>query len=203
MKRFALIGIMAAAAAVAMVGCEWETGSGTETWSDTYNWVNFSGTYTPFTNPNNLFVIEKAGIKSIAVTHRGQNLEMRDSSGNYYEGRMTWIQTASGSLPTPAGTNGVTFPNNAETDRVLAQYEVTGGGARLVGTFEGYLINNVLRDRVMLGTWVKGSKSDTIQGAAPAMVLDERPTDSAFSEDNESDTGSEVIPDVVPVVPAP
>jgi hypothetical protein len=203
MKRMALIGILAAVAAVAMVGCDWETGDDATSWSDSYNWVNFSGTYTPFTGNNN--VIEKPGIKSIAVTHVGQNLQMRDSSGNYYDGYVTWIQSESGVLPTTASTNGPTYPRGEETDRVLAQFKCTGGGATLVGTFEGYQVNNVLRDRVILGTWVKGSQSDTLQGAAPAMVLDTRPTDSAFSQDGTSTTGSQVVPDVVEevVVPAP
>ena len=195
MKRIALIGILAALTAVALVGCDWETGSDATSWSDTYNWVNFSGTYTPFDNPNNNYVIEKPGIVSITVTHVGQNLQMRDSSGNFYEGYVTWIQSESGALPTGASTNGVTYPSGAETDRVLAQFKCSGGGATLVGTFEGYLVNNVLRDRIILGTWVKGSSSDTLQGAAPAMVLDTRPTDSAFSEDGTANEGSQVVPD--------
>lgn len=195
MKRIALIGILATLTAMAIVGCDWETGSKANSWSDTYNWVNFSGTYTPFTG--NLFVIEKPGIKSIAVSQMGQNLQMRDSSGNVYDGYVTWIQSESGALPTAASTNGVKYPSGAKTDRVLAQFKCEGGGASLVGTFEGYLVNNVMRDRTILGTWIKGSKSDTIQGAAPAMVLDTRPTDTAFSQDGTIPSGSQVIPDAV------
>lgn len=195
MKRMALIGILAALTAAGIVGCSWETGDDATSWSDTYNWVNFSGTYTPFSGNSN--VIEMPGIKSITVTHVGQNLQMRDASGNHYDGYITWIQSESGVLPSGATTNAANYPNGVKTDRVLAQFKCEGGGASLVGTFEGYQVNNVLRDRIMIGTWIKGSQSDTIQGAAPAMVLDTRPTDSAFSQDGTIADGSAVIPDVV------
>lgn len=44
MKRFAWIGICAALVA-GLVGCEWNTGEDATSWSSSYNWVNFSGTY--------------------------------------------------------------------------------------------------------------------------------------------------------------
>ncbi|HRT06229.1 MAG TPA: hypothetical protein P5204_11080 [Kiritimatiellia bacterium] len=45
MKRFALIGMVMAALAAGLVGCEWSTGEDATSWSSSYNWVNFSGTY--------------------------------------------------------------------------------------------------------------------------------------------------------------
>ena len=45
MKRFALIGMVMAALAAGLVGCEWSTGEDATSWSSAYNWVNFSGTY--------------------------------------------------------------------------------------------------------------------------------------------------------------
>jgi len=45
MKRFALLGIGIALVAVCITGCSWETGSDAESWSSSYNWVNFSGVY--------------------------------------------------------------------------------------------------------------------------------------------------------------
>lgn len=45
MKRSVLLGILVAAIATAWVGCSWDTGSDAESWSDSYNWVNFSGAY--------------------------------------------------------------------------------------------------------------------------------------------------------------
>ena len=38
--------VLGAAVAVALVaGCEWDSSGKSESWSDSYNWVNFSGTY--------------------------------------------------------------------------------------------------------------------------------------------------------------
>ena len=45
MKRIAWVGVLTTVLAIGLVGCEWETGSGTDSWSSSYNWVSFSGTY--------------------------------------------------------------------------------------------------------------------------------------------------------------
>lgn len=45
MKQFALIGLCVAVLAVGIAGCNWETGNDATSWSSSYNWVNFSGTY--------------------------------------------------------------------------------------------------------------------------------------------------------------
>ena len=45
MKRFILAGIGIALVAVCITGCSWETGSDAESWSSSFNWVNFSGVY--------------------------------------------------------------------------------------------------------------------------------------------------------------
>jgi hypothetical protein len=45
MKRFALIGMWVAVLAVGIMGCNWETGEDATSWSSSYNWVNFSGSY--------------------------------------------------------------------------------------------------------------------------------------------------------------
>ena len=45
MKRIAWAGLCAAALAMGVVGCDWDTGSDAESWSSTYNWVNFNGLY--------------------------------------------------------------------------------------------------------------------------------------------------------------
>ena len=45
MKRFALIGMCAAVLTVGFVGCDWDTGDDATSWSSSYNWVNFSGSY--------------------------------------------------------------------------------------------------------------------------------------------------------------
>lgn len=45
MKRFALIGMVMAAMAAGLVGCEWSTGDDATSWSSSFDWVNFSGVY--------------------------------------------------------------------------------------------------------------------------------------------------------------
>lgn len=45
MKRIVLIGMCAAVAALGLMGCEWSSTSGDESWSSAYDWVNFSGVY--------------------------------------------------------------------------------------------------------------------------------------------------------------
>ena len=46
MKRILCMAVCAFAAAAMMAGCEWSSSSEhNESWNDSYNWVNFSGTY--------------------------------------------------------------------------------------------------------------------------------------------------------------
>lgn len=45
MKRVLSVVLGAAAVAAMVAGCEWDTGGKGNSWSDSHNWVNFSGTY--------------------------------------------------------------------------------------------------------------------------------------------------------------
>ena len=45
MKRVCIMVLSAAAAIGLTAGCEWETSGKGNSWSDSYNWANFSGTY--------------------------------------------------------------------------------------------------------------------------------------------------------------
>jgi len=45
MKRFACLGLSIALVTVFITGCSWETGSDADSWSSSYDWVNFSGVY--------------------------------------------------------------------------------------------------------------------------------------------------------------
>ncbi len=40
-----VIPLLTVAVIIACCGCEWSSGGGAESWSDSYSWVNFSGTY--------------------------------------------------------------------------------------------------------------------------------------------------------------
>ena len=44
MKRWAIVTVLMCVC-LAVIGCKWNTGDDAESWSDSYNWVNFSGTY--------------------------------------------------------------------------------------------------------------------------------------------------------------
>jgi hypothetical protein len=45
MKQFALLGMCVAVLAIGITGCDWDTGTDAESWSSSYDWVNFSGVY--------------------------------------------------------------------------------------------------------------------------------------------------------------
>ena len=45
MKRWIMILALALPVAGFQTGCEWTSGGGVDSWSDSYNWVNFSGVY--------------------------------------------------------------------------------------------------------------------------------------------------------------
>ena len=45
MKRVVWLGFWVTVLAVGLVGCEWNTGDDAESWSSSFNWVNFSGVY--------------------------------------------------------------------------------------------------------------------------------------------------------------
>lgn len=173
MKRFALIGILVALTAVAMVGCNWDTGSDAETWSDVYNWVNYSGTYLG--SFSNMQVVAEAGIQSFTVTQQGQNLQILDNRGGAYEGNIRAIRSISGSGPAISNTNSMVMPKDG--DRVVASYECSGTSAsrrstQMVGTLEGIITGGVFNNRRIFGTWIEaGGRSGTIAGEAIAVQI--------------------------------
>lgn len=59
-------GCVAAGAAAVLVGCDWEAGSGAETVSNRYNWVNFSGVYRAVSGT---FLVGEFGAGGSATTN--------------------------------------------------------------------------------------------------------------------------------------
>jgi len=47
MRKLLIAMFTGSLAAMLITGCEWTSGGGVESWSDSYNWVNFSGVYNP------------------------------------------------------------------------------------------------------------------------------------------------------------
>lgn len=45
MKRLVWLSILVTVLAMGLIGCEWNTGDDAESWSSSFNWVNFSGMY--------------------------------------------------------------------------------------------------------------------------------------------------------------
>jgi hypothetical protein len=47
MRKWLITLMSGACVAAVMTGCDWTGGGGVDSWSDSYNWVNFSGVYNP------------------------------------------------------------------------------------------------------------------------------------------------------------
>ncbi len=173
MKRFALVGILVALMAVAIVGCSWETGNDATSWSNVYNWVNFSGTYYPMTT--NGMVVDNVGVSSLTVVHQGQNVTIIDNRGTSYSGYISGIQSISGVYPTIQNTNSMVMPK--DNDQIVASYSCSGfsgnyGNVRIVGTLEGQVQLGVFNARRIYGTWIgTGSADGAVAGAAAAVEL--------------------------------
>ncbi|NCC53738.1 MAG: hypothetical protein EOM20_21380, partial [Spartobacteria bacterium] len=47
MRKLLIAGFTGSLVALLITGCEWTSGGGVDSWSDSYNWVNYSGVYNP------------------------------------------------------------------------------------------------------------------------------------------------------------
>ncbi len=295
MKRIAWFGVLAAVFALGLAGCEWETGSGADSWSSAFDWVNFSGVYrgtttitldsdydpgTPATTnlasatflvpPGQLAPVgpqqvphgnlipgsasisvpgiaslsdpdkdgiltgtggtghfnystgewsilldaapaeTKTGVVSYAyliaaveptgneiagtqvdaysyvVNHRAQDISLTDNTGVRYDGRISQIRSASGAQNTDitqVGTDETIndslhakltyyespLPENG--DAIIASFEATGSGAKIVGTLEGVVVEGVFANRTLNGTRIAGGTSDDITAVASSITI--------------------------------
>lgn len=108
-RKTAVLASMLVAIGVGLVGCEWESPSSSETWSDSYNWVNFSGVYknpsggsvvTDFTST----VIPGSNTPSTAVPVGPVNVGSGDG-GTTYSGNLL-PNVVPGSVQISAGSGG-------------------------------------------------------------------------------------------------
>lgn len=178
MKRFALIGILAALAAGALVGCSWETGEDASSWSSAFNWVNFSGVYQ---NTN-------SAVSTLNIQHTGQHLTCTDNKGMTYSGYISQMRSTSGyensDIEYVAGDETSQTPTKmtyAESqmppagDTIVASFEVSGDGGRIVGVLQGtvsyqnwksYPPNVISFTRQIIGTLIRGGSVGEINSVA-------------------------------------
>lgn len=130
MKASKILKMFAATAAIAAVAaCEWGAGDDADSWSDSFNWVNFSGVYrtsgTKSVTKTNTKghedaetsegIVTKSESKSeiktgnaLTIYQSGQNLTITDGrNGAIYTGKFKSLRSASGYENTP-GTSSAT-----------------------------------------------------------------------------------------------
>jgi hypothetical protein len=99
---------------VGIVGCEWESPDSDESWSDSYNWINFSGVYK---NPSGGSVVTDYTSSVVPATNTAGSTAVSvgpvtiafGDGGNSYSGRLL-ANVVPGSLQITAG--GVVFTDN-------------------------------------------------------------------------------------------
>lgn len=144
-----------------LCACEWGAGHDADSWSDSFNWVNFSGEYrgsgTKTVTKTN--VKESGGTTTASestssaltgsaymVVQSGQNLTITDKSGAIFKGKFSSMRSASGyenrqAVTTQGSKDGVkTYDGHALPpggDTIIGSFEATGPAGRMVGTFQG------------------------------------------------------------------
>jgi len=124
MKRFALIGMVMAALAAGLVGCEWSTGEDATSWSSAYDWVNFSGVYRGL--GGGLLVTDYTTTPSIpGVT----NVYTRTESGGTMPVQGTKASGSMSHRPVVPGSVMITVGNNATLSDPGKTGILTGNGS--------------------------------------------------------------------------
>ena len=179
MKRLLSMALCAAAAAALMTGCEWSSSSEhNETWNDSYNWVNFSGTYrsaaggilvtdyttTPSTPgaTNNYNATESGGWLESGVSTRSgttKNKPIIPGSFSAVIGDVTLADDGNGTLGGDGGSGTVSYAGGTWSIKVDR-----GSSSETVSTSEsgGYLDANQTARSGMLGNTPIVPKSVTI-----------------------------------------
>lgn len=173
MKRIALIGMCVAVAALGFMGCEWSSSSGNESWSSSYDWVNFSGVYrgadnsllvTDYTTkppPNTASGASRFRIVSFTLFQQGQHLTITDNNGATYTGLIKKMHSASGYQNTDITQVGADEEGNDKSAKYTYQESpLPTAGDTIVASFEcsGYSraglsvkIIGTLQGQVVLG----------------------------------------------------
>jgi len=163
MKRFAALSLAAALLAAGFAGCEWGSSSNDKSWSDSFNWVNFSGEYRSSgsksvtktnTKTQGTTTTESTSTSSVltgsqvyTVIHQGQHLTITDGrTSAVYEGHIGSMRSASGYENSKVqGVTGASQTVKSKEDHalppgddtIIATFEASGDNGRMVGTFQG------------------------------------------------------------------
>ncbi len=124
---------------------------------------------------------------SFTVHQDAQYLTVTDNTGMSYQGEINKIISASGAQNTDVGQVGAgeeandagrqakytyyesPLPENG--DAIMANFEVSGSGGRIVGTFQGSVREGVFTDRRMDGTKISAGSSDDIKATAASVEI--------------------------------
>ncbi len=122
---------------------------------------------------------------SFNVDHNGQYLTLVDNVGAAYTGRIKKMQSSSGAQNTDieqvAGDEEsqgahakITYYESelpANGDLVVASFEVSGSGGKIVGTLSGLVNQGVITERLLDGTKITAGSTDDIYAFAPAVTI--------------------------------
>lgn len=121
---------------------------------------------------------------SFVVHQDAQHLTVTDNTGINYYGEISKIVSASGAQNTDIGQVGTAeeandtgkytyyespLPENG--DAIMANFEVSNAGAKIVGTFQGAVAAGVFTDRRMDGTKITAASSDDIKATAASVAI--------------------------------
>lgn len=200
MKLSSILKICAASAAiVCLAACEWGAGDDADSWSDSFNWVNFSGAYRSYKNATaeTAADVKETGSETITTTaggkyiytivQSGQNITFTDGrSGAIYKGKFTSLRSASGYENTQAiasgAQDGVKTSDTKHAlpppgDTIIGSFEAKGSGGRWVGTLQGTVydtngdnVGDVFANRTLTATFVGARSTVQVDAACQANV---------------------------------
>lgn len=188
------------------------------TWSATYRYYTDDGSGSSGGNNDTSTTTTTDGSSSTSthttsaavyyfnVQHKAQYLTLIDDNGLSYSGRIGKMQSASGAQNTDidqvAGdeeANDGKFakytyyesPLPANGDQVIASFECTGSGGKIVGTLSGLVNLGVLAERRLDATLISGGTADDINAIAPAVTIT---VQTAIVPEGGTTTGSGTTP---------
>lgn len=129
MKRIVLIGMCAAIAALGLMGCEWTSTSDGESWSSSYDWVNFSGVYR--NAAGGLLVTDYTTTPGVPGSTNILTVS-QDSQGSFGLGQSSFSGTLRNKNVVPGSLVITLYANNGDALRSLAD-----DGNGVLGSSEG------------------------------------------------------------------